>query len=350
MKLLVLYEELAGYFLACIRELTSRKGTQILIIASSPNPVAPFDFPEMEGVEILYRDNMNVESLQKCVATFRPDVILCGGWRRKEYRRICSLYKHTIPVVLGFDNPWTGSMKQRLLSLFAGAFVRQSFTCAWVPGNRQVIFARQLGFRDAEIYTGAYCADTHRYEKWYEELQPEKSRNRPRRFVFSGRYTNVKNVEMLWDAFTEAKSETGSDWELYCLGKGDIKSRQEDGIRHLGFVQPEDMLFVLKDTSVFVLPSTFEPWGVVVHEFAAAGYPLLLSSSVGAAEVFLENGKNGFLFEASSRESLKNALKHFMNQSEKEWRAMSDHSMVLSRRISPAKWGDTLCSFSEKHF
>ena len=47
-------------------------------------------------------------------------------------------------------------------------------------------------------------------------------------------------------------------------------------------MQPEDLLAFMSTGKAFVLPSTFEPWGVAVHEFAAAGYPLILSDAVGA--------------------------------------------------------------------
>ena len=53
---------------------------------------------------------------------------------------------------------------------------------------------------------------------------------------------------------------------------------------------------------LFLMPSSFEPWGVVVHEHAAAGFPLLLSDAVGAGERFLEAPRNGTAFRARSAE------------------------------------------------
>ena len=51
------------------------------------------------------------------------------------------------------------------------------------------------------------------------------------------------------------------------------------------FIQPENLEKV-KNAGCFVLPSLKDNWGVVVHEFAAAGLPLIISDGVGAKLLF----------------------------------------------------------------
>ena len=109
-------------------------------------------------------------------------------------------------------------------------------------------------------------------------------------------------------------------------------------IKHFGFVQPGDLNPILEQTGVFVLPSRFEPWGVVVQEYAAAGYPLVLSNEVGAKEAFLEEGKNGFSFPAKNIGELKKQLKKIMDLSSKDLLLMSEKSHGLAQKISPQKW------------
>jgi glycosyltransferase involved in cell wall biosynthesis len=91
-----------------------------------------------------------------------------------------------------------------------------------------------------------------------------------------------------------------------------------------------------------VLPSTFEPWGVVVHEFAAAGYPLVLSDAVGASEAFLQHGKNGYGFQANNMEALREALANILSLSAHQLQDMGSTSRLLAQRITPQTWADSV--------
>ena len=96
------------------------------------------------------------------------------------------------------------------------------------------------------------------------------------------------------------------------------------------------------------MPSRFEPWGVVVHEFAASGFPLLLSNQVGAKEQFLQEGKNGFEFKSECVSDIKQALKNIINSSETELVEMSAYSNKLSKIISPTTWINSLLKMAEQ--
>jgi glycosyltransferase involved in cell wall biosynthesis len=96
------------------------------------------------------------------------------------------------------------------------------------------------------------------------------------------------------------------------------------------------------------MPSHIEPWGVVLHEMAAAGMPVIASSKVGATAAFLEDGKNGFVFEPSDKIKLKSLLKKFSMMSAQELSAMSAHSNRLASQITPALWAKQLKALMSK--
>jgi len=128
------------------------------------------------------------------------------------------------------------------------------------------------------------------------------------------------------------------------LGSGDEweNKKEHPNIKHFGFVQPDDLLDILQDTGVFVLPSYKEPWGVVVHEMAVAGYPMICSDKVGAATRFLEPGKNGIIFKSGDKQALKTALLQLMNTSEIKLIEMGEHSHQLGMSHTPEIWKNTL--------
>ena len=216
-----------------------------------------------------------------------------------------------------------------------------------MPGKEQAMFARYLGFSEKHITDGAYCCDVKLYSAYNEKHKAGKGAIFPKRFLFVGRYAREKGIEDLWQAFIEWQNENSNEWELWCLGKGDIKPPVHQKIRHLGFVQAEALDDIIRNTGVFVLPSTFEPWGVVVHEYATAGYPLLCSNKTGAAGAFLQDGKNGFMFDAGNKEQLKEKMNKFSTLNQDELNAMADHSVKMAAKITPAVWAKRFMTMFE---
>ena len=71
---------------------------------------------------------------------------------------------------------------------------------------------------------------------------------------------------------------------------------------------------------------------------AAAGFPMICSTAIGGATRFLEEGKNGYLFENENKESLKEALRKMMTLSDEELKAMARHSHQLGVGYDPEMW------------
>lgn len=340
MKFLFLYTEIAEYFLACCNELT--KYDEVHIVRWEVNKEAPFQFQFSENIKIYNKENYNIKELNELVKTIDPSVIICSGWIDKTYLKITKTYYGKIPTVMTCDTHWTGSLKQQLATVLSRFTLLNIFSHAWVPGQSQKQYALRLGFKNENILTGFYSCDLIHFESIYQAQFQQKQKQFPKRFLYVGRYVEFKGIKELWQAFTELQNEQPNDWELWCLGVGDIPAINHPKIKHFGFVQPSDLAKYTEQTGVFVLPSRFEPWGVVVHEYAASGFPLLLSNKVGAKEQFLQEGKNGFEFEAGNVESIKLALQKVIAIHDSELFAMGETSNELSKSISPKTWADSL--------
>jgi len=114
-------------------------------------------------------------------------------------------------------------------------------------------------------------------------------------------------------------------------------------------VQPYEMGDIINKTGVYILPSIFEPWAVSVHEFAAAGFPLLLSSEVGSSSIFLDDGVNGFLFDPFSIADIKDALKKIILLNEQELWNMCLSSNRKAFTLTPDDWYGTLLSIVDQN-
>ena len=344
MNILILFTELAGYFIACVNELAQQTGATVHIVRLPVNKEAPFEFDIQHKNVVLHdRESFTDNELVDVAMKLNPALILCSGWKDKSYLKIAKHFHGKIPTVLAFDNKWENTLKQNVASIISPFHIRNKFSHCFVPGPLQATFAKKLGFKASEILSGVYSCDFPLFDQQYHEQVAIKKTNPPRRFLFIGRYYDFKGCNDLWDAFMELKSEVPHfDWELWCLGTGTLEPAVHEGIQHFGFVQPEKLPPFIADTSVFVMPSHIEPWGVVLHEMAAAGMPLIASSKVGATAAFLEEGKNGFLFEPGDKNKLKSLMRRFSEMNAKELASMSAHSNVLASQITPARWAKQL--------
>jgi len=341
-NIVFLYTEIAPYFLACCNKLAEEYDVNIHVIRYPVNNEAPFTFSTQQKINLYNRKDYPLASLLTLLEQINPSIIVCSGWIDKEYLQVCKKYVKSIPTVLTLDTHWRGDLKQYIAVTLSPFLLKNKFTHAWVPGSIQKTYAKKLGFKDHEITLGFYSCDADHFSSIGKKIMPEKKQSFPKRFIYVGRYYDFKGVDKLWQAFIDLQNETPNEWELWCIGTGSLEPIQHPKIKHFGFIQPEDFLQYAEQTGVFVMPSLFEPWGVVLHEFAAMGFPLLASDKVGANEFFLQEGKNGFIFDATNVNSLKEKVKQMMHLPAEQLNLMGEYSYQLAQKHTPKIWADNL--------
>ena len=339
-RIAFLYSELAGYFLACAEALGQHPEVASVDIVHWPiHPEAPFQFSSTDHYTLHPKEAHNREGLKQLLAQINPTAIVCSGWMDSDYNAVAKAYRNHIPVVLTLDNWWTGSLKQRIAVLTAPWFIHRRFNRAWVPGEPQIPFAQKMGFSGHALATGFYCADPKPFQAIYEKRQETSP---SKKILYIGRYLDVKGVRELWSAFIQLSDEF-PEWELHCIGTGELWDSRaiHPKIIHHGFKQPHELAPHLVDAACFVMPSKKEPWGVVLHEMAIAGLPLLATQLVGASSQFLNHDQNGIIFEPSN---LKEALQTAMSKNDFSRIHESAESHKLGTSHMPEHWSRILLS------
>ncbi|MDI1235318.1 MAG: glycosyltransferase [bacterium] len=343
LRVLILYTELAGYFIACVKHLLLRQNDiKILLIHYPVNREAPFAFNLSNNlVSIQYSEDSEVKIANQ-ISDFSPQVILCSGWSNKFYLNVIKKYKSTSKNVVFIDNQWLGSPKQYALRLISPFWLRRLFQATWVPGEPQSEYAKKLGFKYNQIFTGLYVADSNLF-KPIGESKLKQGGVFPKVMISVARYIAQKDLPTLWKAFIKANENTGNQWKLNCFGFGELYDQriQNPNISHHGFVQPEAMQAYLPESGIYVLPSLFEPWGVAVHEMAMSALPMVLSDKIGSASFFLDD-RNGYVFEAGNGEMLQEKLEKLMALSDEQLWKMAAHSFEQGSKLELDNWVDTL--------
>lgn len=345
MKIAVLWTGLSGYMNACLKELASRDGVELMVSHQLTDNNAPFELSQFDWIKdrFSWRKPNELNPLQERVRAFAPDVLLLAGWHVPAYRRIARAQAGRALRVMIMDNPWKATWKQRFGVLVAPFHVQPLADRVWLPGERQAMFARRLGFNERVTLRGSFSCDQPAFARVYQE-QKEQSVAVPRRFLFSGRLILIKGVDTLAEAYKLYRSRTSDPWPLACCGAGPLRSLLEKipGVEMKGFVQPAEMTQVLAQAGCLILPSTFEPWALVVHEAAAAGRLILASNAVGAAVHLVQPGFNGYVFESGDVEGLAQLMQRVSEMSDRRLSEMSRNSHMLSTQYTPARWADTL--------
>jgi glycosyltransferase involved in cell wall biosynthesis len=142
-----------------------------------------------------------------------------------------------------------------------------------------------------------------------------------RAFLSVGALCKRKGTDILIKAFADIDD---ADWCLVLCGldKTDGKYQKmaervgvdDDRILFLGTYPSSGIAEVFMACDVFVLPTRFDGWGVVLNEAASVGMPLIATDMCGAAWHIVEDGVNGYRVRTESVTGLAWAMKSYTEQ------------------------------------
>lgn len=280
-----------------------------------------------------------------------PSIVLVPGyynvagfaaalWGRWHGRRTVLMTEST-----EFDHArssWKESLK--------GLLIRSLFDWAIAGGSPHQRYLEKLGFRPERIanfydvvdndFFSRSSASIRLQSRAYDFGLPE------RYFLYVGRLAEEKNIDGLLASY-EAYRLGGGTWPLVLVGEGpesqNLRSLAEQStfrsdIYFEGLKTSKELPTYYAFAGCFVLPSTREPWGLVVNEAMAAGLPVIVSRHCGCAEDLVRQGKNGHVFDPLAKDELTEALRSIDRLDAPDLRAMGDCSSEIVAKFSPEAW------------
>lgn len=335
-RIVYLYAEIMSYNVAVFKEYVANHNAEVHIVHWDIQKKTPYVAPNIEGVFYYGKSQFSPDMLLKFVKDLHPDIVFTSGWMDKVYVQTCKkLRKQLIPIVAVTDTQFHNTIRQNIGKIYFKLFYKKVFTYLWVAGPYQYEYAKKMGYKNSEIIFNFLSADLSIFNIIYKKAIDSKSVKYPHQFLFAGRFAQEKGLDLLLEAWN--KIEDKKDWKLTLVGNGPLKkelSAQDNIILH-DFVQPEHFQELVAQSGCFVLPSRMEPWALVLHEFSAAGMPIICSNACGAATTFVVSGYNGFTFQSGSVEGLKNRMQSIIEKSDEELKLFSNRSHKLGQRIDP---------------
>ena len=233
-------------------------------------------------------------------------------------------------IISTIDHQWEGRLKQYLGIAISHWFLKPCIDDFLVAGDRQACFSEKLGF-DSPLY-GLYAADTSLFHR------NTPINDRAASFLFVGRLVPVKGIDKLIEGYRKYRDMCDTPWTLRIAGTGDMVSLVENrqGVEYLGFVQPDCLPGIMQQSRCFIIPSVWEPWGVVIHEAAASGLPIIASRACGATTMFVRDGVNGYVIPETV-DGIASAMLRVSRSSDAQLSSMSQFSCELADFWSPGK-------------
>lgn len=218
-------------------------------------------------------------------------------------------------------------------------------------GSFQQLLA--LGFPESRIVLSPYSVDND----WWAREAAEVDRDAVRAAwripsdgtvaLFCAKLQPWKGPSDLLEAFARAGVPNSY---LVFAGDGALKSGLEkraaelkiaDRVRFLGFQNQSQLPSVYRASDLLVLPSYYEPFGLVVNEAMICGLPVAVSDRVGARFDLVREGENGFAFPAGGVEELAGILRRILPDAEQRAR-MGEAARQRMLTWSPREYVDGL--------
>ena len=249
----------------------------------------------------------------------RFNAVLVLGWYLKSFiQAVWSCRRQNIPVMVRGDNHllaiafYSKGIVKRIVypiplrvfdaALYVGERSREYFRHYLYPNER--LFFAPHGVDEPFFSEAANAGVGHelRRELGIAENDPV--------LMFAGKLIKLKRVQDLLVA-SKICEEKGVRTHVLIAGSGPLEDElravaAQLGVRahFMGFQNQSRIPAVYAASSVLVLPSDSESWGLVANEALAARKPVVLSSAVGAAPDLAEDGRAGRVFRVGDCQHL----------------------------------------------
>ena len=184
-----------------------------------------------------------------------------------------------------------------------------------------------------------------------EYFPKKRSKLETNNIVTVGRLSEEKGHLDLIEVISELR-KTYDDFRLDIIGDGPMKEKIIENIKKYdlsdkitmhGFLTRNEMKSIMEDSSVFVLPSISESFGIVLIEAFSYGMPSVAFSSARGATEIIENNWNGYLIENRDKQNMAKRIKYLLQNKNRRiimGRNATKKALLYKSDIINKKWID----------
>ena len=329
----------AFYKVNLYNELSKKLKILVLFIAENTEEKRADDFITLEKANFTYevlgrgdfqsRDiKANIKKLKIILKSIEYKRLLVSGWDLQEFWYLVMFYPK-VKNILALESTVLESSTKGIKGWIKKFFLSR-IAMVFASGNLHVELLKALDFNGiVKITKGVGIANEPIYNTATKEYQ--------KKFLYIGRLSKVKNLEMLVNVFNDIP-----EYYLTIVGDGEEKNfLQTFAKSNITFLPPvcnSNIHEVFLNHDVFVLPSLSEPWGLVVEEALYFGLPVIVSQNCGSVEL-IEEGKNGYIFNPLNSYSLRRSIEsmngHIFNEMVEYLKLSHNNRNTVIQKVEP---------------
>lgn len=263
------------------------------------------------------------------------DVVVLNGYQNFTAQFLLWIYASRVPCIFWGEKivASSGGIKGKLQTVLAQALQRCRAIAA-IGSRAQQDY--QQRFPNHPVFNIPYYCNLSDFQSTVQRPR------HPITILFCGQMIERKGVDALLQAF-DRLIQSGISARLLLVGREaelpqmmqSIPAETQRFIEYAGFRDPEYLPQFFEQADLFVLPSRYDGWGVVVNQAIGAGLPIICSDAVGAAVDLVEPGVNGAIVPAGDVDALYAALAHYGSAPERI-AAASQASIAKAATLIPA--------------
>jgi glycosyltransferase involved in cell wall biosynthesis len=355
MRLVFLTNHVASYRVSTLVEL--RRKVERLDVVLSSEDCAP-GLPEHDiGVHFLpslkvpqkrrhangYVEHYRVHVPRAVVATLRrlaPDCVVAPefGLRTAMAAAFCAIHRRPLVVHADLSEDYEqGRGSARLL--LRKALLRFADRVL-VNGRSAARYVTSLGYDPSRISPLPYATDL----QWFGHVPRQARDDGVLRWAYVGQLIERKGLEPFVRLLGEVLAQRPAlRVALTLAGRGDREAALRAlprppnlALELVGPVPYPDLDAFHATQDVFVMPTLSDTWGLVVNESMAAGLPVLGSLQSQAVQEMVEEGSEGWVFDARNNASIRAAIERCLATTPADRLRMGERARERARQFSPA--------------
>jgi glycosyltransferase involved in cell wall biosynthesis len=283
-----------------------------------PAVALPF-YPELSLARLL--DGASARRLR----AFAPDVIHCATEFTVGWSGTILAAQARIPLLTSYHTnfaQYVGAYGFAALENAAWTYLRRFHNRAALtlcPSQATLIRLREAGFRGpVEIWSRGVDANRFTPARKTAEARAALAPGYDNILLYVGRLAPEKRVDVLLEAFAQARTRVGST-ALVLVGHGpagdSLKEQAPPDVIFAGYRSGDALADAYAAADAFVFPSDTETFGNVVLEAAASGLPVLTVDAGGVTETVVHN-ETGLLVPPRDASALAKAMEELLSSHE----------------------------------
>ncbi len=278
--------------------------------------------------------------INSLIERFKPDFIIFGGYKLNFTSFIINICNvKGIKFLFWLEKIYfKNSLKKILLNLYFKLYLKKSSGILAVG-------------EEAKKFYKKYNKNTinfHYSIKIKKKINKNFFHKKKINFLYVGQFIERKNILNLLRAFRNINHENAT---LTLIGEGGLKSKMnflsndDKRIKILNFKNDKFLKKYYKNSDVFILPSKYDGWGVVIMEAMSYKCAVIVTNSSGVSNEFIKNNYNGKIIGTTVPDIMQ-SIKYYINYKNK----IISHGRINKLKISKSDANSEIAANKLKKF